>query len=128
LKKKHLSEKQQGKQPQAQVQPQVQERRLHKKIQIKASQVKKLKMKNKGITCYICHEKGHFAYSCLNGTSSNPIIIHDDYSLMKDNDGNVFAKFVGTQSGLKKRTIRVPEHIVTKILGSNFVGDQQSKI
>jgi hypothetical protein len=109
LKKKLLSEKQQGKQPQAQVQPQVEERRLHKKIQIKASQVKKLNMKNKGSTCYVYREKGHFAYSCLNGTSSNPIIIDDDYSLRKDNDGNVFAKFVGTQSGFKKRTIRVPQ-------------------
>jgi hypothetical protein len=62
--------------------------------------------------------------TCLNGTSSNPIIIDDYYSLRKDKDGNVFAKFVGTQSGFKKRT----KPIVINILGPNFVGDQQSKI
>jgi hypothetical protein len=128
LKKKNLGEKQQGKQPQAQVQPQVEERRLPKKIQNKASQIKKSKMKNKGSTFYVCREKGHFAYSCFNGTSSNPIIIDDYYSLRKDKDGNAFAKFVGIQSGFKKRTIWVPKPIVINILGPNFVGDQQSKI
>jgi hypothetical protein len=96
LKKKHLSEKQQGKQPHDQIQIQVEVMRLPKKIQNKASQVKKSKMKNKESTCYVCREKGHFGYSCLNGTSSNPIIIDDDYSLRKDTHGNVFAKFFGT--------------------------------
>jgi hypothetical protein len=46
---------------------------------------------------------------------------------MKDKDGNVFSKFVGTQSGFKKRTIWVPKYIVTNFLGPNFVGDQQLK-
>jgi len=38
--------------------------------------------------------------------------------------GNVFAKFVGTQSGVKKRTIWVAQPIVTNLLGPNLVGDQ----
>ena len=84
--------------------------------------------KRKGSTCcYICREKEHFASSCLSGTLSNPIIVDDDNSLRKDKDGNVFAKFVGTQSGLKKRTIWVAKPIVTNLLGPNLVGDQQAK-
>jgi hypothetical protein len=57
----------------------------------------------------------------------NPIIIDDDYSLRKDKVGNVFAKYVGTQSGVKKRTIWVAKPIVTNLLGPNLVGDQQAK-
>ena len=75
----------------------------------------------------LCHGKGHFASSCTNGTSSNPIIIDDDYSLGKDRVGNVFAKYVGAQSGVKKSTIWVPKPIVTNLLGSNLVGDQQAQ-
>ena len=78
-------------------------------------------------TCYICHEKGHLSSSCTNGTSSNPIIIDDVYSLRKDEGGNVFAKYVGTQCGVKKRTIWVAKPIVTNLLGPNLVGDQQAK-
>jgi hypothetical protein len=132
LKKKHLSEKQQGKRPQdqgqAQAQPQFKDGPLPKKNQDKAPQVKKSIKKRKGSTCcYICREKGHFASSCLNGTLSNPIIVDDDYSIGKDKDGNVFAKFVGTQSGFKKRTIWVAKPIVTNLLGPNLVGDQQAQ-
>ena len=125
-----MSEKQQGKRPQDQdkVQPQVGESLLPKKIQANAPQVKKSKKKSKGSTCcYLCREKGHFASSCSNGTLSNPIIIDDDYSLMKDKGGNVFAKFVATQSGFKKRTIWVAKPIVTNFLGPNLVGDQQAQ-
>ena len=46
---------------------------------------------------------------------------------MKDKVGNVFAKYVGTQSGVKKRTIWVAKPIVTNLLGPNLVGDQQAK-
>ena len=46
---------------------------------------------------------------------------------VKDKVGNVFAKYVGTQSGVKKRTIWVAKPIVTNLLGPNFVGDQQSQ-
>ena len=116
MKKKELSEKQQGKRPQgqAQAQPQVEDRPLPKKNQDKAPQVKKSMKKRKGSTCcYICREKGHFASSCSNGTLSNPIIVDDDYSLGKDKDGNVFSKYVGTQSGVKKRTIWVAKPIVS---------------
>jgi hypothetical protein len=130
LKKKHLSEKQQGKRPQGQAQerPQVEDRPLPKKKQDGASQIKKSMKKRKGSTCcYICHEKGHFASSCLSSTLSNHIIVDDDYSLRKDKDGNVFAKFVGTQSGVKKRTIWVAKPIVTNLLGPNLVGDQKAK-
>ena len=115
LKKKNLSEKQLGKRPhvQDQVQPQVEERPLTKKSQANVSQVKKSNKKSKGSTCcYICREKGHLASSCTNGISSNPIIIDDIYSLRKDKVGNVFAKYVGTQSGVKKRTIWVAKPIV----------------
>ena len=49
------------------------------------------------------------------------------YSLGKDKDGNMFAKFVGTQSGVKKRTIWVAKPIVTNLLGPNLVGDQQAQ-
>ena len=89
----------------------------------------KITTKKKGGSqcCYICHEKGHFASSCTNGTLSNPIIIDDVYSLRKDKVGNVFAKYVGTQSGVKKRTIWVAKPIVTNLLGPNLVGDQQAK-
>jgi len=130
LKKKHLSEKQQGKRPQGQgqAQPQVEDRPLPKNNQDKAPEVKKTKKNRKGGTCcYICREKGHFASSCSNGTLSNPIIVVDDYYLKKDKDGNVFTKFVGTQSGVKKRTIWVAKPIVTNLLGPNLVGDQQAK-
>jgi len=130
LKKKHLSKKQQGKRPQgqAQAQPQVEDRPLPKKNQDKASLIKKSTKKRKGSTCcYICREKGHLASSCLSGTLSNPILVDDDYAIRKDKDGNVFAKFVGTQSGVKKRTIWVAKPIVTNLLGPNLVGDQQDK-
>ncbi|KAK1651607.1 hypothetical protein QYE76_069412 [Lolium multiflorum] len=130
-KKKHLSEKQQGKRPQGQGQaharPQVEDRALPKKNQDIVPQEKKSIKKRKGNTCYLCREKGHFASSCLGGTLSNPIIVDNDYSLGKDKDGNVFAKFVGTQSGFKKRTIWVAKPIVTNLLGPNLVGDQQSQ-
>ena len=36
----------------------------------------------------------------------------------------MFAKVVGTQSGVKKRTIWVAKPIVTNLLGPNLVGDQ----
>ncbi|KAK1650333.1 hypothetical protein QYE76_068138 [Lolium multiflorum] len=88
-KKKHLSEKQQGKRPQGQGQaharPQVEDRPLPKKNQDIVPQEKKPIKKRKGNTCYLCR---------------------------KDKDGNVFAKFVGTQSGFKKRTIWVAKPIV----------------
>jgi hypothetical protein len=101
---------------------------LPKKKQDEASQIKKSMKKRKGSTCcYICHEKGHFASSCLSGTLSNSIIVDDDYSLRKDKDGNVFAKFVETQNGVKKRTIWVAKPIVTNLLGPNLVRDQQAK-
>jgi hypothetical protein len=41
--------------------------------------------------------------------------------------GNVFAKCVGAQTGVKKRNIWVAKPIVTNILGPNLVGDQQAK-
>ena len=59
---------------------------------------------------------------------SDPILIDDVYSLGKDKVGNVFAKFVGTQSGVKKRTIWVTKPIVTNLLGLNLVGDHQAQI
>ena len=77
--------------------------------------------------CYLCRDKGHLASSCTSGNLSNPIIIDDIYSLGKDKVGNVFAKFVGTQSGVKKRTIWVAKPIVTNLLGPNLVGDQQAQ-
>jgi hypothetical protein len=61
------------------------------------------------------------------GNSSNPIIIDDAYSLCKDKFGNVFAKCVGAQSGVKNRTIWVAKPIVTNFLGPNLVGDQHAK-
>jgi hypothetical protein len=61
------------------------------------------------------------------GNSSNPIIIDDAYSLCRDEIGNMFAKYIGTQSGVKKRTIWVAKPIVTNLLGPNLVGDQQAK-
>ena len=75
----------------------------------------------------ICREKGHFASTCSNGTLSSPMIVDDDYSLRKDKDGNVFAKFVGTQSVVKKRTIWVSKPIVANLLGPNLVGEQQAQ-
>jgi hypothetical protein len=128
LKKKPLSEKQQGKWPQVQghAQPRVEERSLPKKNQANAPLVDKSSEKKvKKRTCYICHEKGHLSSLCTSGNSSNPIIIEDVYSLCKDKVGNVFPKFFGTQSGVKKRTIWVAKPIVTNFLGPNLVGDQQ---
>jgi hypothetical protein len=61
------------------------------------------------------------------GNSSNPIIIDDVYSIWKDMVGNVFAKYVGAQSGVKKRTIWVTKPIVINLLGPNLIGDQQAK-
>jgi hypothetical protein len=129
LKKKPLSEKQQGKRPQVQghAQPRVEERSLPKINQdnvplMEKSSEKKMKKR----ICYICHEKGHLSSSCTSGKSSNPIIIEDVYSLCKDKVGNVFAKFVGTQSSVNKRTIWVAKPIVTNFLGPNLVVDQQA--
>ncbi|KAK1603169.1 hypothetical protein QYE76_018781 [Lolium multiflorum] len=63
-KKKHLSEKQQGKRPQGQGQaharPQVEDRPLPKKNQDIVPQEKKSIKKRKGNTCYLCRVKGHF--------------------------------------------------------------------
>jgi hypothetical protein len=61
------------------------------------------------------------------GNSSNPIIIDGAYSLCKDKVGNMFAKCVGAQCGVKKRTIWVAKPIMTNFLGPNLVGDQQAK-
>jgi hypothetical protein len=38
----------------------------------------------------------------------------------------MFAKFVGTQSGVKKRTIWVAKPIVSNFLKPNLVGDQHA--
>ncbi|KAK1617708.1 hypothetical protein QYE76_023225 [Lolium multiflorum] len=125
-----LKKKQKGKRPQAQthIQPQVEEMSLPKKNQANAPIVEKSsEKKEKKRTCYICREKGHISSFCTIGTSSNSITIDDVYSLRKDEGGNVFAKYVGAQSGVKKRTIWVAKPIVTNLLGPNFVGDQQSK-
>jgi len=130
LKKKALVEKQQGKRPQVQghAQPPVEEKPLPKKNQANAPIAEKSSEKKvKKRTCYICREKGHLSSSCTMGNSSNPIIIDDAYSLCKDKVGNVFAKFVGTQCGVKKRTIWVAKPIVTNLLGPNLVGDQQAQ-
>src|SRR5664279_6619622 len=130
LKKKPLSEKQQGKRPQVQshAHPRVEQRPPPKKTQRSAPQVEEpIKKKDKSRSCYLCREKGHLASSCTNGTLSNSIIIDNAYSLRKDKVGNVFAKYVGTQSGVKKRTIWVAKPIVTNLLGPNLVGDQQAQ-
>ena len=58
---------------------------------------------------------------------SSDLLIDDVYSLRKDRVGNMFAKYVGTQSGVKKRTIWVPKPIVTNLLGPNLVGDQHAQ-
>ena len=103
MKKKPLSEKQLGKRPliQSHAQPRVEQGPPPKKTQVIAPQVEKhIKKKDKSRCCYLCREKGHLASSCTNGTLSNPIIIDDAYSLRKDRVGNVFAKYVGTQSGV----------------------------
>jgi hypothetical protein len=138
-KKKPSSKKQQGKRPQLQgqahAQPQVEKRHFPKKAQALAlslaPQVEKSKEKSKeskkGRCCYLCRKKGHFASSCTSGTSSNPIIVNDVYSLGKDDVGNMVAKYIGTQSDAKKRTIWVAKPIVTNILGLNIVGDQQAQ-
>ena len=120
LKNNPLSEKQKGKRPQVQsrAQLQVEESPPPNKTQANASQVE---------SCYLCRGKDHLASSCTNGNLSNPIIIDDVYSIRKDKMGNVFAKYVGTQSGVKKRTIWVAKPIVTNFLGPNLVGDQQAK-
>ena len=112
-------------QVQSHAQPQVEERPLPKKIQVNASLVEKSSEKKvRSRRCYLCREKDHVASSCTSGNLSNPIIIDDIYSLGKDKVGNVFAKVVGTQSGVKKRTIWVAKPIVTNLLGPNLVGDQ----
>jgi hypothetical protein len=132
-KKKTLNKKQQGKRPQVQgqahAQPQVEERPPPKKAQSHAPQVKNLKKRSMKSRCfYICHKKAHLASSCTIGTLSNPIIVDDVYSLGKDKVGNVFAKYIGTQSGFKKRNIWVAKPIVTNFLGPNFVGDKRAQI
>jgi hypothetical protein len=130
LKKKALVEKQQWKRPQVQghTQSQFEERPLPKKNQANAPIVEKSSEKKvKKRTCYIYHEKGHLSSSCTMGNSSNPIIIDDAYSLCKDKVGNVFAKYVGAQSGVKKITIWVSKPIVTNFLGPNLVGDHQDQ-
>ena len=98
-----------------------------KKTQVNAPQAEEpIKKKEKSRCCYLCRGKGHFAASCTVGNLSNPILIDDVYSLRKDTVGNVFAKFMGTQSGVKKRTIWVAKPIVTNLLGPNLIGDQQA--
>jgi hypothetical protein len=127
LKKKASSVKHQGKWPQ--VQSQDNERPLPTPNHDNVLQVEKVKKKRKGSTCcYICREKGHISSSCPNGNVSKPPIVNDHYSLRKDNVGNLFAKFVGAQSGLKvDKTIWVAKTIVTNFLGPNLVGDHQAQ-
>ena len=73
-------------------------------------------------------EKGHISPSCPNSNVSKPPTVYDHYSLRKDNVGNLFAKFVGAQSGLKvDKTIWVAKPIVTNLLGPNLVGDHQAQ-
>ena len=88
LKKKPLNVKQKGKQPQVlpQAPPQA------NPPQEEMSSMKKGGMRR---TCYICREKGHISSTCTMGTSSNPILVDDAYSVCKDEVGNVFAKYVG---------------------------------
>ena len=74
------------------------------------------------IATYVVGEATSLLHALVN--LSNPIIIDDVYSLGKDKVGNVVSNFVGTQSGLKKRTIWVAKPIVTNLLGPNLVGDQ----
>jgi hypothetical protein len=103
--------KEQGKRPQVQghAQPRVEERSLPKKNQANAPFVEKSSEKKvKKRTCYIFHGKSHLYSSCTSGNSSNPILIEDVYSLCKDMFGNVFAKFIGAQCGVKKRIIWLP--------------------
>jgi hypothetical protein len=69
----------------------------------------------------------HPLYLWVISNSSNPIIIDGAYSLWKDKFGNVFAKCVGAQCGLKKRNIWVAKPIVTNFLVPNLVGDHQVK-
>ena len=78
--------------------------------------------------CYLCRVKGHVVSSCTSANLSNPIIIDDIYSLGKDKVDNVFSKVVGTQCGVKKRTIWVAKPIVTNLLGPNLVGDQLAQL
>ena len=127
LKKKASSVKHHGKRPQ--IQSQDEERQSPMINQDNISQVKKVKKKRKGSTCcYVCREKGHIASSCPNGNISKPPIVNNHYSLRKDNVGNLFAKFVGDQSGLKvDKTIWVAKPIVTNFLGPNLVGDHQAQ-
>jgi len=101
LKKKAVSDKQQGKRLQVHThaQPQVEERPLPKKTQANASQVEKSSEKKvKSRRCYLCREKGHVASSCTNGTLSNPILIDDIYSLGKDKVSNVVSASSATPS------------------------------
>src|SRR3954463_4708340 len=127
LKKNPISDKQLGKRPQ--VQPQGEVKSLPKKTQVNDLHVEKsTKNKGKSRCCYLCREKDHLASSCTNSTLSNPIIVDDVYSLRKDKVGNVFAKFMGYQSGVKKSTIWVAKPIVTNLLGPNLVGDQQAPV
>ncbi|KAE8787546.1 hypothetical protein D1007_38483 [Hordeum vulgare] len=130
LKTKSQSHKQQGKRPQTQshIQLQVEGRPLPNKTQANTPQGEKSTgKKTKGRCCYLCRAKGHVASSCTRGNLSNPITIDNTYSLGKDKVGNVFAKFVGTQNGVKKRTIWVAKPIVINLLGPNAVGDQQAQ-
>ena len=79
LKKKAISDKQQGKRLKvhSHAQPQVEERPLPKKTQANASQVEKSSEKKvKSRRCYLCHEKGHLASSC---TSGNPLSLYPSF-------------------------------------------------
>ena len=89
----------------------------------------RVKKKRMGSTCcYICREKGHISSSCPNGNIPKPPLVNDHYSLRKDVVGNLFAKFVGAQSGLEmEKAIWVAKPIVTNFLGPNLVGYHQAQ-
>ena len=77
---------------------------------------------------HICHEKGHISSSCPNGNIPKPPLVNDHYLLRKDVVGNLFAKFVGAQSGLEmEKAIWVAKPIVSNFLGPNLVGDHQAQ-
>ena len=68
--------------------------------------------------CYLCRERGHMAYSCSLGKTSQPISIDDDYMLRKDDNGT---SMVAIAKHLAIHAKALPKYVAPNLRGPKLV-------